>query len=102
MQLRRRHREQWINDYLDLYNYAGSVGDTEWQAIIKEQFLARDKAIDDEFIDILGGLFEEVQLALFSLYEQRNKSKDSDERASLAREIQRLRDMRKSLYNELK
>jgi hypothetical protein len=102
MLLRAKHRKQWIDDYLDLYNYAGSVGDTEWQDIIKEQFLARDKAIDDEFIDILGGLFEEVQLALFSLYEQRNKSKDSQERSKLASEIQRLRDVRKSLYNELK
>lgn len=100
--MRANHRKQWINDYLDLYNYAGSVGDKEWQAIIKEQFLARDKAIDNEFIDILGGLFEEVQLALFSLYEQRNESKDPAKRAELASEIQRLREMRKSLYNELK
>ena len=29
MQLRRRHREQWINDYLDLYNYKVDVNDIE-------------------------------------------------------------------------
>lgn len=100
--MRQKHREQWIDDYLDLYNYAGSVGDTEWQQVIKEQFFAREKAIDDEFIDILAGLFEEVQIALFSLYEQRRNSKDEVERHKLALEIQRLREVRKSLYSELK
>ena len=100
--MRDKHRKQWIDDYLDLYNYAGSVGDTEWQAVIKEQFLARDKSIDDEFIDILGGLFEEVQLALFSLYEQRRNSKDEAEKHKLALEIQRLRKVRTDLYSELK
>lgn len=100
--MRDKHRKQWIDDYLDLYNYAGSVGDTEWQEVIKEQFFAREKAIDDEFIDILAGLFEEVQIALFSLYEQRRNSKDEVERHKLALEIQRLREVRKSLYSELK
>lgn len=100
--MRDKHRKQWIDDYLDLYNYAGSVGDTEWQEVIKEQFFAREKAIDDEFIDILAGLFEEVQIALFSLYEQRRNSKDEVERHKLAIEIQRLREVRKSLYSELK
>ncbi|WP_155891091.1 hypothetical protein [Ectobacillus panaciterrae] len=23
--------QQWINDYLDLYLYAGSIGDKSWQ-----------------------------------------------------------------------
>ncbi|MEK8129261.1 hypothetical protein WMW72_15245 [Paenibacillus filicis] len=27
-------RKSWFDDYLDLYNFAGSLGDTEWQAQI--------------------------------------------------------------------
>ncbi|MNI32032.1 hypothetical protein D3C73_859300 [compost metagenome] len=28
--------ERWIDDYLDLFNYAGTVGDVEWQKEIIE------------------------------------------------------------------
>jgi len=27
-------RKSWFDDYLDLYNFAGSLGDTEWQSQI--------------------------------------------------------------------
>ncbi|WP_377918348.1 hypothetical protein [Bacillus songklensis] len=32
-----KETQLWVNDYLDLYLYAGSIGDTSWQQEILEK-----------------------------------------------------------------
>ncbi|SDF95678.1 hypothetical protein SAMN04488542_12192 [Fontibacillus panacisegetis] len=36
--------ERWVDDYLDLFNYAGTIGDVEWQKEIIE-ILNNSKAL---------------------------------------------------------
>ncbi|WP_052947689.1 hypothetical protein [Aneurinibacillus tyrosinisolvens] len=37
----------WVNDYLHLYLYAGTIGDTQWQCDIMDTLRNADKEITD-------------------------------------------------------
>lgn len=39
--------ESWINDYLDLYNYARSIGDSEWESNILETLRNKDVLLQE-------------------------------------------------------
>lgn len=38
--------EAWVNDYLDLYNYARSIGDSAWEAEILEALRNRNDLME--------------------------------------------------------
>lgn len=40
--------EAWVNDYLDLYNYARSIGDSEWENSILETLRNMDQLLKEE------------------------------------------------------
>ncbi|ANE45732.1 hypothetical protein SY83_04810 [Paenibacillus swuensis] len=38
-------KQAWVNDYLDLYNFAGSIGDTVWQHSLLEKLNHADSIL---------------------------------------------------------
>lgn len=48
--------QQWINDYLDLYLYAESIGDESWQQEIIEKLQTLSNEIQNSSFKIPVGL----------------------------------------------
>ncbi|MFB9759050.1 hypothetical protein [Ectobacillus funiculus] len=48
--------QQWINDYLDLYLYAESIGDESWQQEIIEKLQKLSNEIQNSSFKIPVGL----------------------------------------------
>lgn len=91
-----------VNDYLDLYLYAGNIGDQLWQheIIEKLQNVPNEKFLKNQsfVIDNLWEKFEHVNEEILTLYHQlRNHSSNGDvqekiwilkqQRISLGRQI---------------
>ncbi|WP_426447952.1 hypothetical protein ACP26L_26760 [Paenibacillus sp. S-38] len=85
---RKGFTEAWINDYLDLYNYAKLLGDKAWQADILEALRSREATIRREeqsaAREQLWRQFDALNLRLLELYA---RLRDTDSRKT-AEELQ--------------
>jgi len=79
--------ERWLDDYLDLYNYALRIGDEQWQADIlrtlrqKEKLHAGDET--ERLKLALWARFVSICQEVLSLYEVMRFSKDAKFQRSL-------------------
>lgn len=77
----------WLDDHLDLYNYALQIGDEEWQADIlgalrqKERLQAVDET--ERLKLVLWARFESICQEVLALYEAMRSSKDAKLQRSL-------------------
>jgi hypothetical protein len=67
-------REQWLNDYLDLYLFAREIGDLDWQQDILSRLQKCDvlvkEQMDKMLIDHLWQKFDEINTKLLDIYEK--------------------------------
>lgn len=82
---------QWINDYLDLYNYAKQIGDVEWQQEII-RVLAQSEEETRQLVltrkaSELWQQFDIINKKMMDLYHQLRTSNDSSELRTLREEV---------------
>ena len=65
-------REQWLNDYLDLYQFAREIGDLDWQQDILRKLQKWDvlvkEQMDTMLINHLWQKFDEINIKLLDIY----------------------------------
>ena len=85
----------WINDQLDLYNYAKSIGDAAWQADIVERLLHRDEYIEREIEEMLlqqlWKMFDQVNGRLQQLFRQLRQTFEQAKQEELREKVWQLK-----------
>lgn len=89
---------KWVDDHLDLYNYAGSLGDTEWQEAIRESLKFRDNYVQQEIRaklrQDLWKMYDSINLRMLELFEQLRQSKDSTQIETIREQVWVLKSQR--------
>ncbi|MCR8633131.1 MULTISPECIES: hypothetical protein [Paenibacillus] len=96
----------WVDDYLDLYNYARKLGDTEWQQQILQTLSNKDTHIQHELQETLQynlwRMFDMINGKMLEIYEQLRKSKDSSQIETLREQVWELRNQRVVISRRIK
>lgn len=91
-----------VNDYLDLYLYAGNMGDTLWQheIIEKLQNFSHERSSKNQSLDIdaLYRKYKHINEAILTLYQQLRNDATNDD---LQKRIWNLKEQRLSLGHQL-
>lgn len=68
------YTRSWVDDYLDLYNFAKSIGDTAWQKDILEKLQDRNSIIREDLRQVnqqdLWKMFDCVNAKMMELFHQ--------------------------------
>jgi hypothetical protein len=98
------YNEQWINDHLDLYNYAVSIGDMEWQQELLLLLEQRDALIDEErkqqLKDVLWRRYDSINKQLLGIYSEL-RNKESKENFELIEQLVELKQQRLQIAKAL-
>lgn len=83
--------EQWTNDYLDLLNYAISIGDVQWQDEIIAKLSHRQYYIEQDTRKAirftLWQRFDYINTTLLELFQQIRASVNDSERKKLEEKV---------------
>jgi len=98
---------QWINDYLDLYNFAVTIGDTDWQQQLLQTLADKDKYIQAEQEQVivlhLWLKFDSINRKMIELYEQLRNTRDSEyEQRRLIEKVWEFKQQRIMIVSKLK
>ncbi|MCM3627264.1 hypothetical protein M3194_07795 [Paenibacillus glycanilyticus] len=97
---------QWINDYLDLHNYAKQIGDREWQDEIIRTLADWREHISQLAMSVkaaeLWRQYDMINQKMLDLYQQLRLSDDSAELKTLREEVWMLRLERVELSRQFK
>lgn len=97
--------EHWVNDHLDLYNYAQSVGDTAWQEEIMSSLKRKDTLIHRELKRAarytLWRKFDDINLHMLDLYQQLKAGPDDEQAEDLRKQVLDLRMERLEVVKQL-
>ncbi|MEO3945648.1 hypothetical protein [Gorillibacterium sp. CAU 1737] len=101
------HYEQaWINDHLDLYNYAGRIGDREWQADLKQRFLTREEHLSTITVEVLRQdlwrIFDQINVKMLELFGELRAEPDQEREAELRDKVWELKSMRIEIVRKIK
>ncbi|NOU95866.1 hypothetical protein GC093_21955 [Paenibacillus sp. LMG 31456] len=91
----------WVDDYLDLYNYARKLGDTEWQQQILQTLNNKDE-LRETLQYNLWKMFDTINGKMLELYEQLRRSKDSNQIETLREQVWELRNQRIVISRRIK
>ncbi|WP_379969369.1 hypothetical protein [Ectobacillus sp. sgz5001026] len=96
-----RETELVINDYLDLYLYAGSINDTAWQKDIldKLQFVRTEEKQDTFSLQTLWDQYNSINQEILTIYHQL-QTKDSS--SELDQKLWNLKQTRVSLGKQIR
>jgi hypothetical protein len=97
--------QTWINDHLDLYNYAQSISDTEWQEEIIASMRRQDTLVQHELRRSarfeLWRKFDSINLDMLELYHQLKSSQDEEQVEELRKKVWNLRLQRLEVVKQL-
>lgn len=97
--------EAWINDYLDLYNFAGQLGDVQWQNEILMNLQSAKVEIKKEAyakkIDQLWQTFDFINQELLTLYQKLRQSQLENEVEHLQNQVWELKLQRILISKEM-
>jgi len=98
---------QWIDDHLDLYNFAVTIGDTDWQQQILQTLADQDRQIQEEqeqrIVMHLWLKFDSINRKMIELYEQLRNTRDSeDEQRRLMEKVWEFKQQRVMIVSKLK
>ncbi|WP_058301488.1 hypothetical protein [Gorillibacterium timonense] len=100
------YEQAWINDHLDLYNYALALGDSEWQAELKQRFLAREKHFNSVTADLLRQdlwrMFDQINVKMLELFGELRSEQDREREAELRSKVWELKVMRVEIVRKIK
>ncbi|MWC28737.1 hypothetical protein [Paenibacillus sp. MMS18-CY102] len=99
--------ETWINDHLDLYNYAIQAGDLEWQQSILKQLSRKDEYIkslqEKQLKRQLWGQFDQINQKLLGLFdEMRSHSQNETYMKSIQLQMWELKRQRLEIVKQIK
>ncbi|GMK38407.1 hypothetical protein PCCS19_14610 [Paenibacillus sp. CCS19] len=91
--------ETWVNDQLDLYNYALQIGDAHWQQHILETLSNKDAYLQELFKEQenqrLWGQFNEINQSMLQLLEEiRTQSLDREQLEAIRTKLSELKKRR--------
>jgi hypothetical protein len=97
--------DAWINDYLDLYNFAGQLGDVEWQnEILSNLKIAKIEIQKETYAkkrDELWQKFDYINQELLSLYQKIRQSQLENEVEKLKSQVWELKLQRILISKEI-
>ncbi|MNO21519.1 hypothetical protein D3C76_112930 [compost metagenome] len=87
--------ERWIDDHLDLFNYAVSIGDTEWQqeiiAILNNKSSMIQKEIHATMMQQLWSKYDLINDKMLELFTKMRETTSSVEESSIKELIWKLK-----------
>ncbi|MBW7473752.1 hypothetical protein K0T92_03210 [Paenibacillus oenotherae] len=97
---------RWVDDHLDLYNFAGQIGDREWQQQIVETMQGLNKYVNEEvrytITQQLWQRFDSINNRMLNLFSQMKQSTNSEEESSIRELIWKLKLQRIDLARKIK
>ncbi|PWV92017.1 hypothetical protein DFQ01_1373 [Paenibacillus cellulosilyticus] len=98
--------EVWINDQLDLYNYALQIGDTDWQQQILDTLSQKDKYLQELYNEQenqrLWGQFNEINQAMLQLLEEiRTQALDREQLEAIRVKLSELKKRRLTIVHKI-
>lgn len=98
--------QRWIDDHLDLYNFAGQLGDQEWQQQIIATMQEHKKFVNEEIrysvTQQLWRRFDSINNRMLELFSQIKESTNSEEESVIRERIWKLRLQRIDLARKIK
>ncbi|GGG56182.1 hypothetical protein [Paenibacillus radicis (ex Gao et al. 2016)] len=98
--------KQWVDDHLDLLNYARQIGDADWQreiiAVLKQAEQQTKELVLNVKAEELWRQFDRINAKMLELYNQLRGTNDAFEIHSLKEEVWALKLKRLELSNLLK
>ncbi|MFC4778536.1 hypothetical protein ACFO9Q_17215 [Paenibacillus sp. GCM10023252] len=97
--------EQWMNDYLDLYNYAVQSGDEQWQEDILLKLKSSGSMIEEELRSIrrnaLWQSFDLINRRMLELYNQIKSSEHLNDVHHLQEAVWELKMLRVAISSKI-
>ena len=97
--------QDWMNDFLDLYNFAGSIGDREWQAELLDAMKDAGKHLQEDMNVAarkeLRLRFEAINNRMMELFKKLRETDDPEEEDRYRDELRELRSQRIELAKRL-
>ncbi|WP_336787023.1 hypothetical protein [Paenibacillus sp. MMO-177] len=97
---------QWINDHLDLYNYAKQIGDQEWQKELNRSLAGWKEQSSQQALSMkaaeLWRKFDVINRRMLDLYRQLRDSDDASDLKTLREEVWLLKLQRVELSRQFK
>ncbi|WP_010493006.1 hypothetical protein [Paenibacillus elgii] len=96
----------WVDDYLDLYNYAGRIGDTAWQQeiadILKQKDAYVSEAVRTRKLEELWTTFDSINRKMLELYRELRETDDSWVTERLREQVRELKTERLTVSRKIK
>ncbi|MBO7746499.1 hypothetical protein I8J29_19990 [Paenibacillus sp. MWE-103] len=97
---------RWVDDYLDLYNFAGAIGDRAWQAEIVEELRQKDAAYDETVRERtkeqLWLQFNAINYKMMELFALMRQTGSTEEESAIRDLIWQLKLQRMDLAKQIK
>ena len=97
---------KWVDDYLDLYNFAVRIGDAEWQQQIIQTLHAKENHIR---LEIEHGVrvdlwlrFDNINRIMLVIYEQLRNAQHSEQQQQLREKVWEFKLQRVMIASKLK
>ncbi|AZN40419.1 hypothetical protein [Paenibacillus albus] len=98
--------QRWIDDYLDMYNYAGKIGDIEWQKQILADIRNMEQILREEAMhaakEQLWEQFNIVNHQMMELIARRKYCENVEEDITIKELIEDLKQQRIELAKQIK
>ncbi|GAA3408904.1 hypothetical protein ACFFNY_08345 [Paenibacillus hodogayensis] len=98
--------QTWVDDYLDLYNYAGRLGDTEWQREILAVLGRKDELIRHDVRELLReelwGKFDRINRKMLHIFEELRNTKNERQTEALREQAWELKVQRCDISRKIK
>ncbi|KPV56451.1 hypothetical protein QJ48_27690 [Paenibacillus sp. A3] len=96
----------WVDDYLDLYNYAGRIGDTAWQQeitdILKQKDAYVSEAVRTRKLEELWMTFDSINRKMLELYRELRETNDAWVTERLREQVMELKTERITVSRKIK
>jgi len=97
----RQYVQGWVDDYLDLYNFALQLGDTDWQQEILQTLKNKDRLAQSLLQQQLWQLFDSVNRKMLELFEQMRASHHPSEKETLREQVWELKLIRVEIVRKI-
>ncbi|REE93091.1 hypothetical protein A8990_102177 [Paenibacillus taihuensis] len=98
--------QRWVDDHLDMYNYAVQIGDIEWQQQLLIDMRNKEQLLREEALNVakeeLWEQFNTVNHKMMELIARRKVCASSDEDITIKELIEDLKQQRIELAKQIK
>ncbi|MCD1258344.1 hypothetical protein B5M42_005740 [Paenibacillus athensensis] len=91
----------WVDDYLDLYNFAAQLGDTHWQQEIMHTLKNKDQHVQSLLQQQLWQLFDSVNRKMLELFEQMRATQNQAEKETIREQVWELKLIRVEIVRKI-